>query len=416
MAIPFPDFSTTPGVAGRGAFDFAAQLAFAEISVSTEKRADLISFVLPACDFEKIAAAQWDALNDNALVENPFYSRSFVIGGLGTIDSGDGITAFAVWADENLVGLFPLRNVFGTAHGAQNIYQFNGAPLVHRDYANEVVLAWLVAIRDGRLPGCWQIPDLQLNTSLHHLICQTALRCGLSLAVTNTYCRPQLIRLDGGFEAHLAQIFSKSRRKEIDRCLRRLREKGTLRFERAATPETVRSALEDFLALENAGWKGRAGTAFLAHGDHASFARAAFTSDATGRGTMIDTLLLDDRPIAMSVNISSGSILFTPKCTYCESLRNFAPGLVLEYLVIENFYRGSDFDRMDAATLADDHVIQGLWNETVPIGTLYVGSAAKTARAVYLARAKSALKPGAKLLRDYLRSAWQLASQTESNS
>lgn len=408
MAVPFPDFIPIPGTPGLEVSDFAARRALGEIDAATVKRADLTSCLLPACEFGGIAAAQWDGLSNNALVENPFYSRTFITGGLGTIDRDNGIVAFAVWSGQrDLVGFFPVRSIFGTGYGAQNIYQFNGAPLVHCDYAHDVVLAWLLAICDGGLPGCWQLPDLQLNSHLHDLICQTAPRLGLSLVVANTYSRPQLTRLEGGFEAHLTQALGKSRRKGLERCLRRLREKGVLRLERATAPDAVRSALEAFLVLENAGWKGRAGTSFLARGDDASFARAAFTSDGTARGTIIDTLLLDDRPIAMNVNITSGSTLFSPKSAYCEYLRSFAPGLVLDYLVIERFYSERDFVRMDAATTADGHVLQGLWNETVPMGTLYVGSAAKTARAVYLARAKSALKPGTKWLRDYLRSAWR---------
>ena len=410
MAVTFPDFSTTPGTPGLEVSDFAARRAVSETDAATGRRAELTSCLLPAREFGAIAAAQWDALSNNALVENPFYSRTFIRGGLGTIDTGSGIAAFAVWSRKgHLVGFFPMRSLFGTGYGAQNIYQFNGAPLVHRDNAEDVILKWLLAIRDGPLPGCWQLPDLQLNGPLHDLICQTAPRLGLSLAVVNTYSRPQLTRLEGGFEAHLSQALGKSRRKELERCLRRLREKGVLRLERATAPDAIRSALEAFLALENAGWKGRAGTSFLARGEDASFARAAFSSDGTAHATIIDTLLLDDRPIAINVNIASGSTLFSPKTAYCEDLRSFAPGLVLEYLVIERFYSEPDFVCMDAATTVDGHVLQGLWNETVPVGTLYVGSATKTGRAVYLARVKSGLKPYAKWLRDYLRSAGRAA-------
>lgn len=402
--MPYPNLSTTPDSSRLVASDFAARREAAGEEVPIAKPASLKLCLLSAHELEGIAATQWDPLSANALMENPFYARAYMRGGLSTLDAGNRISAFAVWSNERkLVGLFPFRTFFGTACGAHNIYQFSGAPLVHREHAEDVVRAWLLEIGAGRLPGCWQLPDLQLNGRLHDLICRVARQLGLSLAVVNTYTRPQLTRLQGGFEAHLTQVLGKSRRKELERCIRRLREKGELRLERTTTPDAVRSALEAFLALENAGWKGKAGTAFLAHGDDARFARAAFTSDGNGRGTIIDTLLLGDRPIAISVNITSGSTLFTPKCTYFEPLRSFAPGLVLEYLVIQRFYGEADFARMDAATTADGHVIQGLWNESVPMGTLYVGSATETAIAVGLARAKAALKPRAKLLRDYFR-------------
>lgn len=402
--MPYPNLSTTPNGSRLVASDSDARREAVGVEASIGNLANLKSRLLSARELDGIPAAPWDVLSANALMENPFYARAYVRSGLSTLDAGNRISAFAVWFNERkLVGLFPFRTFFGTACGAHNIYQFSGAPLVHREHAEDVVRAWLLEIGAGRLPGCWQLPDLQLDGRLHDLICRVARQLGLSLAVFNTYSRPQLTRLQGGFEAHLTEVLGKSRRKELERCIRRLREKGELRLERATKPDAVRSALEAFLALENAGWKGKAGTAFLAHRDDAGFARAAFTSDGNGCGTIIDTLLLGDRPIAISVNITSGSTLFTPKCTYSEPLRSFAPGLVLEYLVIQRFYSEADFARMDAATATDGHVIQGLWNESVPMGTLYVGSATETAIAVGFARAKAALKPRAKWLRDYFR-------------
>lgn len=406
--MPYPDLSTARSTSGLVGADFDSRRAGVGAKASIGKRAELKSRLLSANELAGIGSIQWDALSENALVENPFYARSYLKGGLSTIDAESHISAFAVWSsDEKLVGLFPFQFFFGIGCGAHNIYQFSGAPLVHRDHADDVVHSWLLAIRSGLLPSCWQVPDLQLDGRLYDLICRTACDLGLSLAVVESYSRPQLTRLQGGFEAHLTQVLSKSRRKELERCLRRLREKGALRLDRANTPDTVQAALEDFLTLENAGWKNRAGTAFLVHRDDARFARAAFTNEGPGRGTIVDTLCLNDFPIAISVNITSGRTLFTPKCTYYEPLRSFAPGLVLEYLVIERFYRELDFARMDAATTADGHVVQGLWNETVPMGTLYVGSAIETAYVVLLARAKAALKPSAKLVRDYFRSAWR---------
>ena len=387
---------------------FASRSATTCASAAIDTRSHLTSQLLTTAQLDAVAAVQWDSLSNHALAENPFYSRFYMKGGLSTIDARDTVSAFAVWCGgTQLVGLFPFRVFFGTAHGARNIYQFSGAPLVHCDFAEDVVLTWLKAVHDQQLPGCWQLTDFQLQGPLHDLICRTAAQLGLTHIVIDQYSRPQLTRLEDGFEAHLSRVLSRSRRKEIDRCLRRLREKGVIRFERAISPDGVKAALERFLELENAGWKGRAGTSFLAHGDDTRFARAAFVGNNTGNGTMIDTLLLDDCPIAISINITSGSTLFTPKCTYLESLRSFAPGLVLEYLVIERFYSELDFSRMDSATTADGHVIQGLWNESVPMGTLFVGFKTQTTLVAGLARGKSALKSRIKSLRDYFRSVYR---------
>ncbi len=107
----------------------------------------------------------------------------------------------------------------------------------------------------------------------------------------------------------------------------------------------------------------------------------------------IDALLLDERPIALSVNMQARAAMFTPKCTYDEAYRRFSPGFVLEYLVIEAFYQDDDVTEMDACTTSDGHVISGFWNEAKAIGTLVVGPdswqthlLARSAQATHAAR------------------------------
>ena len=90
-------------------------------------------------------------------------------------------------------------------------------------------------------------------------------------------------------------------------------------------------------------------------------------------------------PIAVSINIDNGGTLFTPKCAYDETYRRHAPGLVLEYLVIKEFYDSGDHELMDASTTADGHVIAGLWTDTRPMGTLIVGPKGHGTRSIALA-------------------------------
>ena len=54
--------------------------------------------------------------------------------------------------------------------------------------------------------------------------------------------------------------------------MRRLREKGALRMERATSLTEVKKALDVFMKMEISGWKGKSGTAFLSHPIHANFA------------------------------------------------------------------------------------------------------------------------------------------------
>ena len=354
---------------------------------------------LDATALARLDADAWDALSRDALVENPFYARQYVLAGLQTIDSMAPLEALAVRdAARTLLGLFPYRTrrfPFANADGACNVYQPSCTPLVHRQHATAVVGAWLdaVGIRAG-IPRFWQLKHVDLASPLTAVIDAELSRRGLLRLAVNSYQRPRLTRLPGGLDHHLGSVLSKSRLKDLQRTLRRLRELGTVRFERAREPALVGRRFEQFLTMENAGWKGESGTAILARGRDAHFARAAL-APRHGAPDMvsIDALLLDERPIALSVNMQAREATFTPKCTYDEAYRRFSPGFVLEYLVIEAFYQDDGATEMDACTTSDGHVISGFWNEAKPIGTLIVGPdswqthlLARSAQATHAAR------------------------------
>jgi CelD/BcsL family acetyltransferase involved in cellulose biosynthesis len=356
---------------------------------------------LDARALARVDADAWDALSRDALVENPFYARQYVLAGLQTIDADAPLEALAVRdAARTLLGLFPYRTrrfPFANADGACNVYQPSCTPLVHREHAATVVGVWLdaLAARHG-LPRFWQLKHLDLASPLTAVIDAELARRGLLRLAVNSYQRPRLTRLPGGLDQHLASVLPKGRLKDLQRNLRRLHELGSVRFERAREPGLVGRRFEQFLAMENAGWKGDSGTAILARGRDADFARAALAPRRDAPGMVsVDALLLDERPIALSVNMQARGAMFTPKCSYDEAFRRYSPGFVLEYRVIEAFYQDDDATEMDACTTSDGHVISGFWNEAKTIGTLVVGPdswqthlLARSAQVTHSARAR----------------------------
>lgn len=354
--------------------------------------------ILDAAGLTGLDPSQWDRLGREALLENPYYSRQYVLAGLETIDRTARVQAFEIrTADDRLVALFPFVRRWGIASGASNLYQFSGTPLIHKEHAAPVVVEWLDAISSGRLPPVWRLRDMRTEGPLAALVAGLAADRGMETVAVNGYSRPLLTRVEGGLDQHLATVISKSRRKDVERAVRRLREQGQLRFERSDAPEAVQRRIEQFLFLEQAGWKGAGGSAFLCADADAAFARAAFAGTPGRQGLVsVDTLLLDERPIAFSINIASGRTAFTPKCTYDEAYRKWSPGLVLEYLGIERFYGDQRFTAMDSSTTVDGHVVQGLWNDVVPMAELFVGRRGVTriaaASTEAYARAKSIVK------------------------
>lgn len=348
-------------------------------STARERAAACCVVTMSGTELLKLDPQQWDALSGNAIEDNPFFSRPVVTAGIDALGEGDGIDAlvFRRHQDGRLIGLFPFRRErFGRfiplsdARAALNLYQPGGVPLIDKTHAAEVAERYLELLETHRdVPSRWAFPHVELDGAFARLMRNHAKHRGFAIHGIETYRRPILSRDPNGFDAHIETVIGKKRAKDIQRNVRRLGALGTVRFERTTDPEQVAGRVEQFLAMEQAGWKGKKGTAFLSNPDHARFARRAYG----GTSAVIDTLLLDEAPIAISINLGAGSTLFTPKCAFDETYRKYGPGLILEYLVIEAFYADTGFTAMNAATTTDGHVISGFWNGERPMGTLIVG-------------------------------------------
>jgi CelD/BcsL family acetyltransferase involved in cellulose biosynthesis len=331
---------------------------------------------LDVTQLRSLDARAWDALSAAALVENPFYDRRHVMAGIETLDRSKPVRAFAFeTANGQLVGLFltqPRTNVpqpFPVANSLANHYQFGGTPLVHREHADAVIHAWADQVRNGKLPGLWALADVDTGSAVTRMMQTAAEARGLSWRVVIPYERAHLTKLEGGFEAHLEQVLSKNRLKDVRRTMRRLAEVGKIELEHVEEPAALKARLDDFLKLEHSGWKGQMGTSFLSHDIDAAFARGAY---APGLASM-DSLLLDGQPLAMKLSIRTGRTAYTPKIAYNEDFKKLGPGMALEYMLIEAFYAGDTLDGVDAAATAEGHSALNFFNNHKVMGTVIVG-------------------------------------------
>lgn len=351
------------------------QLAFHTVPPALDAR------ILDARGLLALPAADWDQLAANALEDNPFFSRQVVEAGIAAMGDGRGMEAIVIViaAGDRLAAVFPFRRFWGwpATHGrpAANLYQVNGTPLIDRELAGPVLARLMRMIAsDPSLPSHWVFPHIPLAGAFAARLDEAAGAEGMVLLEATSYQRPVLTRAAGSFAQHVETVIGRKRAKDVVRNIRRLEAIGDLAFERTDEPATVKKRIEAFLKIEDAGWKGKRGTSFLANPAHAAFARAAFApEDGGSRITSVDSLLLDGEPIAISVNMATGDTLFTPKCAFDETYRKFGVGMALEYKVIEAFFAQNRFAEMDAATTVGGHIIEGFWGSSTPMGTLVLG-------------------------------------------
>jgi hypothetical protein len=166
---------------------------------------------------------------------------------------------------------------------------------------------------------------------------------------------------------YLDHALSRHRLKELRRTGRRLADRGALLFTATAEPAGVAEALDDFLALEAGGWKGRAGTA-AAHDDAVQgFIETALYALATERKVAINRLLLDGRPIAATITLRSGDTAWYWKTAYDERLARYAPGMLLTAALTEELAEDSAIVRTDSAAAPDNFVLDQIWRERLTL-------------------------------------------------
>jgi CelD/BcsL family acetyltransferase involved in cellulose biosynthesis len=175
-------------------------------------------------------------------------------------------------------------------------------------------------------------------------------RAGWQVGIVASFERPVLDRR-ADYDAFLAGHPHKSRLKDLRRRRRRLEEAGTLTLESTTEGPALERALEDFLALEAAGWKGEAGTALRSRPQTEAFARALFRPQGDPVSVRADLLRLDGRTVAASLALISGGTAYLLKTAYDETLRAQAPGLVLEEAIVRALHADGFAGRLDSATL-----------------------------------------------------------------
>lgn len=249
-----------------------------------------------------------------------------------------------------------------------------GTPLVDRDDPGGVIEDFIAMLSRPhlKLPKVLVLPDMRLDGAVASLVKSIAEARGLPLVTMSKVERAFLeSSLDG--EAYLKASLTSNRYREFRRLKRKLAEQGELVHEVARGPEEIRPAIEGFLALEAAGWKGRRRTAMATDRYRAAFAREAVHGLAEHDLCRIHSLTLGGRLIASLIVFVEAGVAYTWKTAYDENFASFSPGVLLMIEVTKQHLDDPNIDLTDSCAVPDHPMISRLWSERKPIGTLVVG-------------------------------------------
>lgn len=316
--------------------------------------------------------AQWHELVHNAGEPNPFYEPWFALPSLAQWGAGDKVLTKAWFTDGKLAGLMPIvrsaeyyGHIITHATGWLHANAFCGVPLIaagHEDAFWRTLLAHFdrsarraVLLHLPRLPDdgpAWQaLQRVLAEGGRRHYIAaeeRRAMLTGAQMAGEVTA------------EAYLSGAMSAKKRKELRRQHTRLAEQGNLVFERCDNAAGLAAWIEEFLLLEAAGWKGKAGSALAcAPETRAFFADALAGAAAAGKLERL-TLRLDGKPIAMLVNFLTPPGAYSFKTAYDEAYARFSPGMLLQ---LENLalLERSGIQWADSCAAEGHPMIERLW-------------------------------------------------------
>ena len=359
-------------------------------------------------------AAEWRLLAACALEPNVFYEPSFALAAAPLL--GRDVQVGLVWsrAPRRLVGLFPVRierRRFGVPFpvvvGWTHSYAPLGTPLVDREMAEPVIATWLRYIADNAaLPDLMLLPLIEQTGVFAATLTDLLARSGCPSTSFGRHERALLLPGDSRAD-YLQRTMSGKRLRNMRRCHARLRELGAVTLEAEQGSDALSRGLDDFFALEAAGWKGRAGTAAAQDADVRYFMERAVTALGAEDKVLIHSLRANGKAIAIVIALKSGDSAWGWKVAYDEAYASYSPGVLAVAGFTETLLADPAITQADSCATATDTMASRLWNERLTLADWLFTATADAEFSFALASRLEALRraaiTAAKSARDHLR-------------
>lgn len=280
----------------------------------------------------------WHELAADALESNVYYEPDPLLLALATLPPGECWQVVLLYRARRLVGLVPLRlrRLAGlglplSAELLRHRQSFLHVPLIRRDCAAVALRAWLAWCAGQRIPLV-VCPRVTCEGPVLGLLRDELCRLGGRCLEHDRYMRPVMMP-GADATSYLQEALGGDRRRELRRQRRLLDAHGELVFSWPSQGDDPDAWTEAFVALEGRGWKGRQGGALICDPAQAQHFRDLVRRMHRRGQALLFGLRLDERWIAMSCILRAappGTGAFAFKTAYDETLRRFAPAIVLE--------------------------------------------------------------------------------------
>jgi CelD/BcsL family acetyltransferase involved in cellulose biosynthesis len=338
-------------------------------------------------DLGEDVLAAWSELAARAVEPNAFFHPDMAVAAARHLRGGGHDRLLAVFGDGGALELaLPVRRAARYRRVPVPAYRawghaqaFLDTPLVA---PGDPVRAWTAALGALRSSGAgWLVFERLPGDGPVRGALEAALPGGSSqVRVLLQHERPVLCRRPE--PTYVDGRLSGQRRKRLRRQGRNLESElgAPLRVVDQAEAD-LGGALDRFLEIELAGWKGQAGTALASDPGEAAFFRAAMTAFARRGCAQVWELGTPERTVASLCAIVEDGAVFHTKTAYDEALAAHSPGLQLELALVDEFHRDSRLAWVDSCTAAGPSPSALLYPDRRPIETVVVPLGGIRARA-----------------------------------
>jgi hypothetical protein len=338
---------------------------------------------------DRAFVARWNGLATQCAEPNASCESWFLQPALRQFDAQGSVKIFTLWDGTELCGLMPLS--FKRRYGrwpmphVQNWLHHNaflGTPLVRAGY-EDIFWRELLAALDCHPGGAifLHINGVTTDGPLTAALQRVSVEQKRRIARVEDKARAFL---EGALspDAYFQNAVRPKKRKELRRQKNRLSEHGVLTFIRQDDGEGLDNWIEEFLALEQSGWKGANGSALACGAETRNlFVEALRGAAAAGQLERLE-LRLDGKPLAMLVNFLCAPGSFSFKTAFDEDYAQYSPGVQLQ---IENLalLERPGIDWCDSCAVEGHPMIDSLWTGRRHVGRYSVAIGGGGRRAIF---------------------------------
>jgi hypothetical protein len=330
-------------------------------------------------DAADIPLKPWQALAERAVEPNIFYEPNWMRAVSDHARHYKGAKALLAWdgpAKTRLLGMMPVWSAWRALKlplpmlVAWQAYAPLRTPLLDGEMTDAAAHG-LIDAAIGAGTEALSLPLQTLDGLAFRALRRALKKRGLDCEVWSHRERARLnTRADA--DTLLLGSLGAKKMKELRRQRNRLGDRGEVTLDIASEPEAVAAALETFLGLEAAGWKGKRGTAMVQDAGDAAFIReAAGRLSARGQFEVL-TLNTGAQTVAACIVLKNGRQAYFFKLAYDENEGRNSPGVQITLDLTRHLCAASRIEEVDSTADANHPMIDHIWRDRLALGDVFV--------------------------------------------